>query len=170
MTRTFALAPIVVLAGLPVLTLPTPGMAGGVALAAVLCAAGALARLRPLVTAGGSLALILYAFGLWLTGAPPRPVGAAIFGVALALALDGAEIVHRFQGATLAPSAMRRHGRYCLVAASSGALVTLAVASLAAAARLAAAPATLAIMAAAGALCAVVGLVGALYRPSGGSG
>ena len=164
MMRALPLIPIVVLVALPVLVLPTPGIGLIGALAGLLCAAGALGRVRPLVTLGGSLALIQYALALWVAAAPPDVLGGVVLGVALALVLDSADFLRRFQGATLAAPAVRRQVRHWIVSASLGALAAAALAAVATLVRFGGPPALYPILAAAGALGTTAGVVGAIRR------
>ncbi len=162
--RAFSLVPIVILAGLPVLIHPTSGFAAVGAVAGILCAAGALGRLRPLVTAGGSLTLIQYALALALTGGRSSLPSAIVLGVALALVLDVSDFLHRFHGAVLTPPALRCQAKHWIVIALLGALTSGALVAVAALVRISGPPALHTLLAAAGALAAAAGVAGAVLR------
>jgi hypothetical protein len=162
MTRAIALVPIVALAGLPVLLRPSSGHAAAALAAAALCAAGVLARWRPLVTAGGSLTLIQYTVAL--ASRRMSPASAVALGVSLALVLDVSEFAGRFHG--LAPSApvLGRQARHWIASALLGALAAAALAILGALVRIGGPPALPPLLGALGALAAAVGVAGAVWR------
>src|SRR5215831_11384116 len=110
MMRALTLIPIVVVAGVPVLMRPSLAFAGIGAVAAVLCMAGVSLRWRPLVTAGASLALMLYALALF--GARSSLVSAIVLGVGLALVLDVSEFARRFHGTVVTMPAWSRQARH----------------------------------------------------------
>jgi len=159
MMRALALAPIVVLAGVPVLMRPTAAFAGVGAAAMILCAAGVFLRWRPVVTAGASLALILYAVAL--VGARSNLASAIVLGVSLALVLDAFEFARRFHGAVVTGPALRRQARHWVASVMLGVLVTTALAGAAALVRISGPPALYPILAAVGALVAIAGIAGA---------
>jgi hypothetical protein len=160
--RALALIPIAILAAVPALLHPSPAHAGVAAAAAVLAAAGVLARWRPLVTAGGSLTLIQYTIALAGLGASPG--SAILVGVSLALVLDVAEFAGRFHGAALMPPVLRRQARHWIRSASLGALAAAALAIAAVPVGFGGPPAMPPLLAAAGALAAVLGVAGAVWR------
>jgi hypothetical protein len=162
MMRALPLIPIVTLAGLPVLIHPTSGFAAVAAVAGSLCAAGALARWRPLVTAGGSLTLIQYTVAL--AGSRSRLVSAIVLGVSLALVLDVSEFSGRFHGAAITAPVLRRQARHWIASASLGALTATALAAVAAFVRISGPPALPPLLAAIGALAAAAGVAGAVWR------
>ncbi len=166
--RAFSLIPIVALAGLPVLIHPTSGFAAVAGVAGSLCAAGAFARWRPLVTAGGSLTLIQYTVAL--IGARSSLVSAIVLGVSLTLVLDVSEFVGRFQGTAMSAPVLRRQARHWITSASLGALTAVALAAVATFVRISGPPALPPLLAAVGALAAAAGVAGAVWRrgqPSG---
>ena len=164
MIRLLPLIPIAALASAPVFLLPAPACAAVAAVAAVLCAVGALIRLRVLVTAGASLALVLYAAALAVTDAPPNALGAAAVGVALVLVLDVSDFARRFRDTSLTPGAWLAQIRHWAATAALGALGALALAAAPALVRLGGPPALYPFLAAAGALAAAAGIAGAVWH------
>jgi hypothetical protein len=162
MTRAIALVPIVVLAGLPVLTRPSSGQAAVALGAATLCAAGILARWRPLVTAGGSLTLIQYTVAL--TGRRASLASAVVLGVSLVLVLDVSEFAGRFHGAAQGVTVLARQARHWIASALLGALAAGALTLIAALVRFGGPPALRPLLAAIGALAALLGVAGAVWR------
>jgi len=162
MMRVLALIPIAILAGLPVLAHPTSGFATVAAVAGGLCAAGAFARWRPLVTAGASLTLIQYTVSL--IGARGSVASAIVLGVAVALVLDVSEFVSRFHGVALGPRILRHQARHWIVSGALGALAALALAAVAALVRIGGPPALPPLLAAVGALVTALGAAGAVWR------
>src|SRR5262249_44273574 len=106
MMHALALAPIVVPARAPVLMRPRAALPGVAGVAALVCAAGVFLRWRPFVTAGASLALILYAVAL--VGARSHLASAIVLGVSLTLVLDVFEFTRRFHGAVVTGPALMR--------------------------------------------------------------
>jgi hypothetical protein len=162
MTRGLTLLPIAALSGLPVLVHPTSGFAIVAAMAGSLCAVGAFARWRPVVTAGAALTLIQYTAAL--VGTPANLASAIGLGVVLVLLLDVSEFVGRFHGAALGPRVLRRQARHWI---ASGALGTLAAAGLAAVpalVRIGGPPALPPLLAVIGALVTALGVAGAVWR------
>jgi hypothetical protein len=167
MIQALPLIPIIVLVGVPVLVLPMSLIGTLGALAGLSCAAGTLGRARPLVTTGGSLALVQYALALSLAGGPPSLLGAAAFGVALVLVLDVTEFVRRFRRATLAPPAVWRQVRHWIGSTVTGALVAVALATVATALGVSGRGALSPLLAAIAALGTVAGVIGALRGAQG---
>jgi len=99
--------PITVLLAVPLWTAPSWPVLFFGAIFGLLCAAGALGRWLPLVTAGSSLAVMDYALALWLSGESVNVLGAAPFGLALVLLLDLTEFAGRFGTARLAATLLR---------------------------------------------------------------
>jgi hypothetical protein len=164
MIRALALIPIVALAGLPVLMHPTSGYGAVAATAGGLCAAGAFARWRPLVTAGASLTLIQYTVSL--IGTRSSLASAIVLGVALALVLDVSEFTGRFHGAAPSPPVLVHQGRHWIGSAALGALAASALAAGGAFIRIGGPTALPPLLAVFGALVAVLGAAGALRRRS----
>ena len=169
MIRALSLIPIGVLVGIPVAMLPAPSLAAIGGTAGLLCAVGALGRLRPLVTVGASVALIQYTVALWVTGRPSSPAGAILLGVALAFALDVSEFLHRFRRAAVTSAALSRQIRHWILGISLGAATAAALAFASTLIRLGAPPAFYPLLAAAGALGTAAGILGAVSRPRGKS-
>jgi hypothetical protein len=107
MMRYSVAIPIAVLVAVPLWTAPAWPVLFFGAIFGLLCAAGSLGRWLPLVTAGGSLAVMDYALALWLSGGGLNVVGAAAFGLALVLLLDLTEFAGRFRAARLASNPLR---------------------------------------------------------------
>jgi len=147
----------------PLLIAPVTSVLVIAAMALALCALGFLLG-TPLVVAGAILALVEYALALWLSGAPPRLVGAALFGVGVTLLLETADFGWRAQRATLGPGVVAsqiRHWATFGVIAGTSALVATGVASAASVSvRLPWAPA----LAATGAAVALVAVAFAVRR------
>jgi len=160
MMRAITLIPIAVVAGVPVLMRPSSPFAGIGAAAAVLCMAGVLLRWRPLVTAGASLALMLYALALF--GARSSLVSAIVLGVSLALALDVSEFARRFHGTVVTMPAWSRQVRHWVATALLGVVTTAALASLATRVKVSGPPALFPILAVVGALAVLAGIAGAV--------
>ena len=166
--RALTVFAIVALAGLPVMIHPTSGFAAVAAAAGSLCAAGAFARWRPLVTAGGSLTLIQYTVAL--VGARSSLVSAIVLGVSLTLVLDVSEFAGRFHGAAMTVPVLRRQARHWIASASLGALTAVVLAAVASFVRISGPPTLPPLLAAVGALAAAAGVAGAVWRqrqPSG---
>lgn len=162
MMRALTLIPIVALAGLPVMIHPTSGFAAVAAVAGSVCAAGAFARWRPLVTAGVSLTLIQYTVAL--VGARSSLVSAIVLGVSLTLVLDVSEFAGRFHGAAMTTPVLRRQARHWIASASLGALTSLALAAVATFVRISGPPALPPLLAALSALATAAGVAGAVWR------
>jgi hypothetical protein len=160
MMRALTLIPIAVMAGVPVLMRPNSAFAGIGAAAAVLCMAGVFLRWRPLVTAGASLALMLYALALF--GARSSLVSAIVLGVSLTLVLDVSEFARRFHGAVVTGPAWHRQARHWVATAALGAVTTAALASVATLVKVSGPPTLFPILAAVGALAALAGIAGAV--------
>ena len=161
MMRALPLIPIVILAASPLLMHPTPGFAAVAAVAGGLCAAGAFARWRPLVTGGASLTLIQYTVAL--IGARSSPASAIVVGVSLALMLDVSEFAGRFRGAALASPVLRRQARHFVSSALLGALLATALATLPALVRIRGPVALPPVLGTLGALAAALGVAGAVW-------
>jgi hypothetical protein len=162
MMRAVSLIPIVIVAGVPVLIHPSPGYAAVAAVAAAVCAAGAFLRWRPLVTAGGAIALIQYTVAL--TGLRASLVSAVVLGVSLALVLDVSEFFGRFHGAELTPPVLRRQARHWIAGALLGAFTAIVLAGVGALVRIGGPPALPPLLAAVGALATAAGVAGAVWR------
>ena len=160
MMRAITLIPIAVVAGVPVLMRPSSPFAGIGAAAAVLCMAGVLLRWRPLVTAGASLALMLYALALF--GARSSLVSAIVLGVSLTLLVDVSEFARRFHETAVTRPAWSRQALHWGATAILGAVTAAALASIATLIKISGPPALLPILAAVGALAALAGIAGAV--------
>ena len=160
MIRALTLVPIAVMAGVPVLLRPNSAVAGIGAAAAMLCLAGVFLHWRPLVTAGASVAVMLYA--LTLVGARSSLWSAVVLGVSLALVLDVFEFARRFHGAVVTRPALYRQVRHWIATASLGVVTTAALASVATLVTVSGPPALFPILAAVGALAALAGIAGAV--------
>jgi hypothetical protein len=161
--RALPLIPMVVLVGLPVITLPLLGIAVPAGAAALAIGAGAFGGVGPLVAAGAALALIDYGLALWLTAAPADPLGAALFGVALVLVLETADFHRRFRGAIVSAAALRGQAFRWAVGAVLGLVAATALAALALVG-LRLPPGMAPLLAAAGAIGVIAGVAGALSR------
>jgi hypothetical protein len=160
MMRGVTLIPIAIMAGVPVLMRPSSAFACIGAAAAVLCMAGVFLRWRPLVTAGASLALMLYALALFR--ARSSLVSAIVLGVSLALVLDVSEFARRFHGAVVTGPAWYRQARHWVATAVLGVVTTAALASVATLVKVSGPPTLFPILAAVGVLAAIAGLAGAV--------
>ena len=158
--RALTLIPIALMAGVPVLIRPSSAFAGIGGAAAVLCIAGVFLRWRPLVTAGASLALMLYALALF--GARSSLVSAIVLGVSVALVLDVFEFSRRFHGAVVTRPAFGRQVRHWVTTAILGVVTSAALASVATLVKVSGPPALFPILAAVGALAALAGIAGAV--------
>jgi len=169
--RALPLVPLAISAAVPAFALPSPGIAALAAAGVLLAAAGAVARVPMLVAIGAGGLLADYALALWLAGGPPDPLGAAVLGVGLLLALETADFHWRFHGAHVPAPVLKRQilrwgARIAAGLAASTALASLALVGL----RLP--PGVAPVLAAAGAIGAVAALAAALSRltapPAGG--
>jgi len=168
--RVFPLVPLVLVAGVPVLALPAPGIAALAGAGALIAAAGALARVPVLVAVGAGALLADYAMALWLALAPPDPLGAAVLGVGLLLVLETADFHWRFHRAHVPGPVLQRQVLRWGVGAAGGLAASTALAALGLVGfRLP--PGVAPLLAAAGAIGAVAALAAALSRlttPPGG--
>jgi hypothetical protein len=101
------------------------------ALALSLCAAGVVARLAPVFTAGIAFALAAYALALSLADAEPRLGSAIVIGVIAALALETADFERRFRHVAIERAVLAAQVRYwggVGILCGAGALVALAAA------------------------------------------
>jgi hypothetical protein len=160
MMRALTLIPIAVIAGVPVLMRPSSAFAGIGAAAAVLCMAGVFLRWRPLVTAGASVALMLYALALFR--ARSSLASAIVLGVSLPLVLDVSEFLRRFHGAVVTRPVWSRQARHWVATAILGVVTSAALAAVATLVKVSGPPALFPILAAVGALAAVAGIAGAV--------
>ena len=160
MMRALTLVPITVMAGVPVLLRPSSAVAGIGAAAALLCMAGVFLRWRPLVTAGASVAVMLYA--LTLVGTRSSLWSAIVLGVSLALVLDVFEFARRFHGAVVTRPALYRQARHWIATTALGVVTTAALASVATLVKVSGPPALFPVLAAVGALAALAGIAGAV--------
>jgi hypothetical protein len=120
--RLATLALMVMLAGLPLVTFPSPLTGALAALALVVGGAGALAPSVPLATAGGTLVLIEYAVALVLARSDPEPVTGTAVGVGLALLLASVHLASRTHGAAVGYPVLRSQARHGLAMAAVGAI------------------------------------------------
>jgi hypothetical protein len=127
MIRYAAAIPTAVLVGVPLWTAPTLPVILIAAVAGLFCAVGLLSL--PLVTVGGSLALIDYALAAWLSGQGVDVIGAAGFGLALVFLLDLTEFARRFRGAEIAAAVQRTQIAFWLGRAA-GAVAAVALLTL----------------------------------------
>jgi hypothetical protein len=129
MNHSWTALPIVVVAGLPVWTAPSAPVVVIEAAAALFCALGILRHALASVTTGGALATIGYALALWSADAGVDIIGAAVFGIALALLLDVSDAARRWHGAEIAAEVMRAQLAYWFgrtaIAAAAVALLSL---------------------------------------------
>lgn len=112
MSRYLAGVLVLALTGIPLLNAPSGVIAVLGVSAAALCAAGILRPSIPLLAAGASLSLGVYALALWLSAGPPDVGGAVGFGVILATLFQVVEFAARFRGATVDPRVIRGQVRY----------------------------------------------------------
>jgi hypothetical protein len=159
--RRFASVLALVLVSYPLLIAPSPAVValGGAAL--IVCILGILVATHVLV-AGVVLALAEYTLALWLSGGPPRLVGAVLLGVVLLLLVETSDFGRRAHGAVIGPGVVLAQLRAWALFASLAAGVAVLASALASVAstavRLPWAPA----VAAAGAAVALVGVALAL--------
>ena len=161
--RAFPLVPLVIVAAVPAFALPAPGVVALVAAGALLAAAGAIARVPMLVLVGAGVLLADYGLALWLAGGPPDPLGAAIVGAGLLLALETADFHWRFHQAHVPAGVLKRQilrwgAGFAGGLAASTALAALALVGF----RLP--PGVAPVLAAAGAIGAVAALAVVLSR------
>jgi len=162
--RVGALVPLSVLVGVPLAIWPAGAVAALAALAGLLCAVGIAAGARTFVLAGAAAALVEYALALAASAGPPRPLAAAVLGVALALLLDAADFLRRFRGAHLTTRALLGQARHWLTSASLGALAAVALATLAGRVQVSGPPTLTAALAALAAIGVTAGVAGAARR------
>ena len=161
--RALPLVPLAIAAGVAAFALPAPGIAALAAAGALIGAAGAVARVPVLVLVGAGVLLADYAVALWLAGGPPDPLGAAVLGVALLLALETADFHWRFHQAHVPAPVLRRQILRWAAGIAGGLGASTALAALAlVGVRLPAGVAP--VLAAAGAIGAVATLAAALSR------
>jgi hypothetical protein len=161
--RAFPLVPLAVAAAVPAFALPAPGIAAVAAAGAMLAAAGAVARVPVLVAVGAGGLLADYALALWLAGAPPDPLGAAVLGVGLLLALETADFHWRFSLAHVPAPVLKRQILRWGAGIAAGLVASTALAALALVG-LRLPPGVAPVLAAAGAIGAVAALAAALSR------
>lgn len=125
------LVPLAVVAGVPVLLLPVQGIAVVAAASALVAGIGAVARIRVVVAAGGALLLADYALALWAGQASPDPLGAAVVGVGLALALEIADFHARFHRAAVPAPVLRGQAVRWALGVAGGMIASTALAVLA---------------------------------------
>jgi hypothetical protein len=162
MMRLAAVALLVVVAGLPVSVLPAPPVTWLAAGALVVGAAGVVARVVPLVTAGASLALVAYALALVIERPPVSAVAASTLGATLVLLLALVQFEDHVRGAALGPRVVAGQARRWLAVAAVGAAAAAALTAVAAPLRVALAGVALpvvVIVAALGALMTVAGVI-----------
>lgn len=164
MIRWLAALLTLVLAGLPVLVLPSRLIVGLGAVAAALCVTGLLGRSVSFVTAGAACALVQYALALWLSAAPVSLVSSAALGVALVLLLAVVDFLRRVHGVAVVPAVMRGQIRYWVGIGGVGAAVIVVVALVGRALPLGVPAAGAAALATAGALGTFIGVVRALRQ------
>lgn len=158
-----ALVPLAAMAAVPVWLLPVPGNAIVAGAGAAVAAVGALARARPVAAIGVGILLVDYAVTLWVSQAPPDPLGAAVVGVALVLALDTADFHRRFHRAAVPGPALRAQAVRWTLGVAAGLMASTALSVLALVGlRLPSGIAPL--LAAAGAIGAVAAAAAALSR------
>lgn len=106
---------------------PWPGViALGIA-ASVVGGAGTLARIVPLATAGGALALIAYAVALTLEQPAAHPLTGAALGAGLVLLLALVHLAARTRGAAVDPRLARLLLRHWLPVLALGVIVAAAL-------------------------------------------
>jgi hypothetical protein len=161
--RAFPLVPLAVAAAVPAFALPAPGIAALAAAGALLAAAGAVGRVPVLVAVGAGGLLADYALALWVAGAPPDPLGAAVLGVGLLLALETADFHWRFHRAYVPAPVLTRQILRWGAGIAAGLAASTALAALALVGfRLP--PGVAPVVAAAGAVGAVAAVAAALSR------
>lgn len=153
--RYVAIAAAVLLAALPVyhddggfiVTLST--------VAAVSMIVGIFQRSLLAAAGGGGLALLAYVAALWWTGATPGLLEPMLFGIALMLAIDAADLGRSLGGAEISAAALRLFHLGWVVTALIGAGVALGLAGIVALADLGAPPVMRPILAGAGGFLAL---------------
>ena len=161
--RAFPLVPLAIVAAVPAFALPAPGIAALAAAGALLAGAGAVARVAVLVVVGAGVLLADYALALWLAGGPPDPLGAAVLGVGLLLALETADFHGRFHLAHVPVPVLKRQILRWGAGIAGGLAASTALGALAlVGVRLP--PGVAPVLAAAGAIGAVAALAAALSR------
>jgi hypothetical protein len=118
--RVAALLLVTVLAAVPMGALAAAPVTWLGGLVLVVGGVGTLTRSNPLVTAGGSLAVMTYALALVLAGPEVDPVSALAFGAALALVLPLVHFAELVQGATVAPAVVAAQVRLWLLVVALG--------------------------------------------------
>jgi len=128
--RYVAIAAAVLLAALPVyhddggfiVTLST--------VAAVSMIVGIFQRSLLAAAGGGGLALLAYVAALWWTGATPGLLEPMLFGIALMLAIDAADLGRSLGGAEISAAVLRLLQRRWIVSALLGAGAVVGLAGL----------------------------------------
>ncbi|HEX9822032.1 MAG TPA: hypothetical protein VGD07_20730 [Methylomirabilota bacterium] len=120
MLRAAALSLVAVLVAFPLAVLPSPPVSWLAGAALAVAGAGVVARLVPLVTAGGSLALIAYALALVIARPEAGPVAATAFGATLVLLLALVHFAGRVRGAAVGPSVIASQVRQWLAIVAAG--------------------------------------------------
>ncbi len=156
------------LAGIPLILLPSPFVGALAAPALVVGGAGAIVASVPLATAGGTLALMAYALALVLARPDPDPVTGIAVGVGLVLLLATVHLASRTRGSALGYPVIRSQARHWLAMVALGALgaavFTVGGEAVALALRGAALPVVVA-ASAVGALMTVVGVIALVTAP-----
>jgi len=124
------LVPLAVVAAVPVWLLPAPGNAMVAASAGVVAAIGALGRLRLMLAIGAGGLLVDYAVTLWVSQAPPDPLGAAIVGIGLVLALETADFHARFHRAAVPAPVLRGQAVRWTLGVAAGLIASTALSVL----------------------------------------
>ena len=168
MLRAAGLGLVAVLVAFPLAVLPSPPVSWLAGAAFAVAGAGVVARLVPLVTAGGSLALIAYALALVIARPEADPVAATAFGATLVLLLALVHFAGRAHGAAIGAGVLAAQLRQWLVVVTAGVVATVVLTAGASALGPALAGATLPVMvvaAALGVLLTVAGVIALVARP-----
>jgi hypothetical protein len=167
MMRLAAAVLVAIVAGFPLAVMPGPPVSWLAAASLVMSGVGVLLLSVPLVTVGGSLALIGYAVALLIVRAPVDPLAAAGFGAALVVVLALVHFAGRVDGALVGSAVVATQVRQWLAVAAAGVVAAIALTAGAAVLGAALAGATLPLAVAAathGALLTVAGVIALTTR------
>ena len=167
MMRLAAAVLVAIVAGFPLAVMSGPPVSWLVGTSLGVGGAGGVLLSVPLVTVGGSLALIGYAVALLIARPPIDPLAAAGFGATLMVALALVHFAGRVDGAVLGPAVVATQVRHWLAVAATGVVAAIALTAGAAALRAALAGATLPVVVVAatlGALLTVAGVIALTTR------
>jgi hypothetical protein len=166
MSRYWTLLPVLVMAGVPIWSVPSDPVIAIEGLAALLCVGGIFAGALGLVTVGGVIGTIGYAVAAVTAPSGADVVGAAVFGLALLCLLDLSEFSRRFRGAAISRAVLRAQIAYWLARAGLSAAAVAALLLCAAALSMLVPGSARAVIAGAGAILAFGGALRAgIGRP-----